>query len=106
MWTVRLSAAEIFFSRSGRKLSTLMNSGTAITMRRRTPTTIPEITSKRFMEKCYQKPLISMLLTWQVVCLSIPVYEDRRDRKTKTLPRINTDKRGSDVDRVIAVIGK
>jgi hypothetical protein len=27
-------------------------------------------------------------------------------RKGKTLPRINTDKRGSDVDRVIAVIGK
>jgi hypothetical protein len=26
-------------------------------------------------------------------------------RKGKTLPRINTDKRGSDVDRVIAVIG-
>src|SRR6476646_7035057 len=58
IWTVRLSAAEIFFSRSGRKLSTLINSGTAITMSRRTPTMIPEITRKRFIEKCYQKALI------------------------------------------------
>src|SRR6267142_313640 len=53
--TGRLSAAESFFSKSGRKLSTLMNNGTAMMTSRSTPTTIPEITSKRFMGRCYQK---------------------------------------------------
>src|SRR4029077_6758598 len=49
MLTGRLSAAEIFFSRSGRKLSTSMKSGATTNRSRRTPTTIPEITSIRFM---------------------------------------------------------
>jgi hypothetical protein len=33
-----------------------MNNGTAMMTSRSTPTIIPEITSKRFIRKCYQKP--------------------------------------------------
>src|SRR5438270_402677 len=61
IWTLRLSAVESFFSSSGRKLSTLMNSGTRTTMSSRTATTTPEMTSKRFMQKCYQKGVIDVV---------------------------------------------
>lgn len=58
IWTWRFSAAESFFSRSGRKLSTLMNKGTSTTISSRTATTIPEMTNRRFMQKCYhQSPM-------------------------------------------------
>jgi hypothetical protein len=51
IWTGRLSAAESFFSSSGRKLSTLMSSGAATAATTSTATTIPATINNRFMGK-------------------------------------------------------